>query len=326
LTSSNLTFLRCSGDFQKNTPAGRYIRFGVREHAMIGICNGIFAHGALRPYCATFLNFLGYAFGSLRVAALSRFGIIMIMTHDSIGLGEDGPTHQPVEMLFSLRAMPNLLTIRPADGNEVNGAYKIAMEFVHTPTVISLSRQAAPTIAGTNLLSVALGAYVIAEFGEVGKVHPTIILIGTGTELIIALNTAKLLHSQHPTYYIRVVSMPCTELFDMQPMEYQLTIFTPGSPVMSIEAGGIEGWKKYAHAPFGLSSFGLSAPATDLYKHFGFTPENLAVRAQEVIVFYGGGVEGSHPMAPSLLQYPRFPVPMDVHAVAVGVAGNGHHR
>lgn len=164
----NCDVMQCSGDFQKETPHGRYLRFGVREHAMAAICNGLFAHGQIRPFCATFLQFIGYALGAVRVSALSRFGVIYIMTHDSIGLGqykslntlrtklrvcffvnegEDGPTHQPVEMLESLRAIPNLITIRPCDGNEVLGAYTIAMEQTRTPTVISLSRQACPSMA-----------------------------------------------------------------------------------------------------------------------------------------------------------------------------------
>lgn len=150
LSPSNLTLLKCSGDFQKDTPGGRYIRFGVREHGMTAVCNGLFAHGGIRPYCATFLNFLGYAMGGLRISCLSRFGVVYVMTHDSIGLGEDGPTHQPIEMLECCRALPNLLTIRPADGNETVGAYIVAIERPHTPTVLSLTRQGVPTLEGSS--------------------------------------------------------------------------------------------------------------------------------------------------------------------------------
>lgn len=190
LSGSNLTVLKCSGDYQKDNPIGRYIRFGVREHGMAAICNGLFAHGGIRPFCATFLNFLGYAMGAVRVSSLSRFGVVYIMTHDSIGLGEDGPTHQPVEMLECCRATPNMLTIRPADGNEVVGAYIMALERASTPTVLSLTRQAVPTVENTSAANVALGAYVIGDFGPQSE-RPKLILIGTGSELHLAVNIAK---------------------------------------------------------------------------------------------------------------------------------------
>jgi len=300
LTGSNLTNIKCSGDFQSGTPAGRYIRFGVREHAMAAICNGMFAHGAMRPFCATFLNFIGYAMGSVRLSALSRFGVVYIATHDSIGLGEDGPTHQPVEILDNLRGLPNLLTIRPADGNETVGAYVVAIENPHTPTVISLSRQAAPTLAGSSAEKVALGAYVVASFGQ-ALALPSLVLVATGTEVALAESVAKALVEHNGELGVRVVSMPCTELFDKQPLSYQLEILPDGAPVMSIEAGGVHGWKKYAHAPFGMVAFGASAPGNDAFAHFGFTVPNLADKAREVIAFYKekGG-------APSLLVYPRF--------------------
>lgn len=320
LTPSNLTFLKCTGDFQSATPAGRYVRFGVREHGMAAICNGLFAHGGIRPYCATFLNFIGYAMGAVRVSALSRFGIIFVMTHDSIGLGEDGPTHQPVEMLECLRATPNLLTIRPADGNETTGAYMVAMEHAHTPTVLSLSRQAAPTLEGSSPEKVALGGYVVKEFqhNAAGLPYPTITLIATGTEVNLAIQTAKILFdaevAHSDAFWVRIVSMPCTELFDAQSVEYQKTVLMPGSPVMSIEAAGVNGWKKYAHAPFGLdNTFGLSAPADSIYKHFGFAPSSLAERAKEVIAFYSVGGDKKHPIAPSILDYPRFPTIKALH-------------
>ena len=179
LTGSNLTALKSSGDFQHNTPAGRYVRFGVREHAMSAICNGLFSHGGFRPFGATFLNFIGYALGAVRVSALSRFGILYVMTHDSIGLGEDGPTHQPVEMLETLRCIPNLLTIRPADGNEVVGAYIAAIENSHTPTVISLSRQAVPTLNGTSAEKVSFGAYLLNDYGSNANGTISLIIVST---------------------------------------------------------------------------------------------------------------------------------------------------
>lgn len=202
LTPSNLTNLKCSGDFQRSQYSGRYIRFGVREHGMAAICNGIFAYGFYRPFCATFLNFMGYALGSVRLSAISEFGVIYIMTHDSIGLGEDGPTHQPVEMLSCLRAIPNLLTLRPADGRETNGVYTAAMKHVHTPSVLSLSRQAAPAIPGTDALKTQLGAYVIAEFGAAQNPASKLILASSGTEVLLAFKVAEIL-SKDLDVYIR---------------------------------------------------------------------------------------------------------------------------
>lgn len=288
---------------------------------MAAICNGILAHGALRPFCATFLNFIGYALGAVRVSALSNLGVIYIMTHDSIGLGEDGPTHQPIEMLESLRSIPNLLTLRPADRNETKGAYMVAMQHIKTPSVLSFSRQAVPYIAGTSYDKVALGGYVTHDLRNDNDAlpHPTLILIGTGTELTLAVQVAQALHAKSvasgASAWFRVVSMPCCELFDQQTMDYQLSVLLPGAPVMSIEAGGITGWRKYAHAPFGIDmQFGFSAPAEDLYKHFGFGVPNLIERAEQVISFYQPVNHGSdsttttHPVAPSLLNIPRFPV------------------
>lgn len=315
LTPSNLTFLKCTGDFQRATPGGRYIRFGVREHGMAAICNGLFAHGGLRPYCATFLNFIGYAMGAVRVSALSRFGILYVMTHDSIGLGEDGPTHQPIEMLQSLRAMPNLLVFRPADGNETAGAYQVALEHAHTPSVLSLSRQGVPTLAGTSAAMVRQGGYVVHDFpGTTNTTRPDLILIGTGTELSLAVKVAETFIAQHPgAFYLRVVSMVSCELFDAQPVEYQLSVLTPGAAVMSIEAGGVTGWQKYAHAPCGIDGvFGLSAPADKLYQHFGLTVPTLVQRCSDVLAFYTDATTGKvH--APSLLQRPHFAAPAPLH-------------
>lgn len=305
LTPSNLTNLKCSGDFQGDTPAGRYIRYGVREHGMAAISNGIFAHGMLRPYCATFLNFIGYAMGAVRVSALSEFGIIYIMTHDSIGLGEDGPTHQPVELLTALRAMPNLYTIRPCDGNEVKGAYIVGMESRKTPTVISLSRQGAPTLEGSSADKVKLGGYVLQEIGSASSsAYPSLTIIGTGTEVELALRVAKAISTKSGCW-VRVVSMPCTELFDVQSVEYQKSVLANGSPVLSVEAGGVSGWRgKYAHAAWGMNDcFGSSAPGGALFKHFGFTEANLLERAEQVVAFY---MKDGKVAAPSLLDFPRF--------------------
>jgi transketolase len=328
--SADLTLMKCSGDFQKETPQGRYIRFGVREHAMAGICNGLMSHGGIRPYCATFLNFIGYALGAVRLSALSHFGIIYVMTHDSIGLGEDGPTHQPVETLETLRALPNLLTIRPCDGNETSGAYQVALEHTHSPTVISLSRQGVPTLEGTNKDSVASGAYLLKDFKShaENQPYPTLTLISSGTEVSLAMKVASQMidevsngngngnnsssSSASSSLWIRVISAPCLELFAQQSLEYQKSLLMPGSPVMSIEASVVtSSWKKYAHAVYGIPDcFGMSAPADQIYKYFGFDIPNLIKCSKDVISFYStSGVVGKIPYAPSLLDCPVFQFP-----------------
>jgi transketolase len=287
LTPSNLTNLKCSSDFQKDTPLGRYIRFGVREHGMAAICNGIFAHGGIRPYCASFLNFIGYAMGSVRLSALSQFGVLYIMTHDSIGLGEDGPTHQPIEMLETLRCMPNLHLFRPCDGNEVVGSYICAMEAKETPSVLCFSRQGTPTLEGTSPIQVSYGAYVLNSFKKPDATIPGLVLVATGTEVALAVKVAEELFNNNKSDSISVVSMPCWELFEQQTQDYKQTVFPTGSPVMSIEASGTHGWSQYAHVAFGITNrFGLSAPGGKLYEEFGFTVPNLVNKAKQVLAFY----------------------------------------
>eukprot|EP00611_Tribonema_gayanum_P006304 TRINITY_DN15602_c0_g1_i1.p1 TRINITY_DN15602_c0_g1~~TRINITY_DN15602_c0_g1_i1.p1 ORF type:complete len:727 (-),score=300.30 TRINITY_DN15602_c0_g1_i1:176-2179(-) len=295
LTPSNLTALKETGDFQKDTPEGRYIRFGVREHGMAAISNGIFCYGGYRPFCATFLNFISYASGAVRLSALSRMGVLYIMTHDSIGLGEDGPTHQPIETLALCRATPNMHTWRPADGNEVSGAYYSAMESYNTPSVLALSRQNLPVLEGSSMEKVKKGGYVLKEYGEGDDLD--IIIASTGSEVCICVDTAKLLAEAGKK--VRIVSMPCLEIYDEQPEAYKLECFPEGVPVMSVEALGIEGWHKYAHAPFGLIRFGSSGKGPDVYKKFGITPDNLKVQAEKVIAFYPKG------QAPSLVKRPQ---------------------
>jgi transketolase len=280
LTPSNLTALKCSGDFQKGTPAGRYIRFGVREHGMAAICNGIAAHGGLVPYCATFLNFIGYALGAVRVAALSRFRILYIMTHDSIGLGEDGPTHQPVEMLESLRAMPNMFVFRPCDGNEVTGSYIEAMKLTNSPSVFALSRQGMPIQEGTSAASVAKGAYTMV--GCDGT--PDLIIAATGSEMQYAVQAKAAMGDKK----VALVSMPCWELFEAQPLEYQLSVFPEGVPVLSVEASGTKGWERFSHLAVGMDRYGASGPIKAVYPKFGFTVENIVEQAKVLLSFYDG--------------------------------------
>jgi transketolase len=279
LNPSTLSYLTCSKDFQKNSKEGRNIRFGVREHAMAAICNGMAAYGGFIPYGATFLNFIGYAMGAVRLSAVSHLQVLYIMTHDSIGLGEDGPTHQPINALMMIRTEPNILLIRPADGNEVSGAYAVAIESRHRPSVLCLSRQTLPNLKGTSIDGVYKGAYVISD-PEDGK--PQLILTGTGSELQLCTGAAAVLKDVK----VRVVSLPCWELFREQSLEYQKSVFPEGVPVLSVEAASKMGWREYAHSSVGMSTFGASAPVKDVFNHFGFTVDNVAKQAKAVLEFY----------------------------------------
>lgn len=282
LNPSTLSYLDCSKDFQKNSHEGRNIRFGVREHGMAAVCNGLAAYGGFVPYCATFMNFIGYAMGAVRLSAISEFGVIYVMTHDSIGLGEDGPTHQPINSLMMLRAMPNIFVLRPADGNETSGAYAVAIEHRHTPSVLALSRQGLPNLKGTSIEGVAKGAYVIQEPEDGSK--PQIILVGSGSEVHLATRAAE----QAKDLKIRVVSMPSWELFRGQPLDYQLSVFPDGIPVLAVEAGSVVGWREYSHAVIGMSTFGASGPYKEVYSKFGITTENIIKQSHAVIEFYKG--------------------------------------
>ena len=308
LTPSNLTKFRGALDFQAGTPEGRYVRFGVREHAMAAICNGMHAYSkGLIPFCATFLNFFGYAAGAVRVSALSEHGVLYIATHDSIGLGEDGPTHQPVEALTHFRAMPNVLTMRPADANEVSGAYMCAIENRGSPSVIALSRQGCPNLAGSSPEAVRLGAYVVhkSKCGDDGKATPKLILAGTGSEVGLCISACEKLDLA-----VHVVSFPCWELFEKQSKEYQHSIFPAGIPVLGVEALSVDGWSKFAHAMVGMVTFGASAPGKDLANRFGFTVDNVVERAKGLLEFYAGGKA-----VPHLLNIgPPNPIPKHVPA------------
>lgn len=201
------------------------------------------------------------------------------MTHDSIGLGEDGPTHQPIETLLLTRSTPNMLTFRPADGNEVSGAYMCALKDTSKPSIFSLSRQPVPNLEGSSIENVAKGGYVLQD-----KPGYKVILVGTGTETSIAVDAARLLESKGIP--ARVVSMPCTELYDAQSDEYKQSVLTPGVPVVSVEALGVYGWERYAHAHVGMKGFGASAPIGALYKHFNITPEAVADKAQASLTHF----------------------------------------
>lgn len=283
LTPSNLTALSCSKDFQKDTPEGRYLRFGVREHGMAAICNGLFAYGGMRPFCATFLNFAGYALGSIRVSALSKFGVIYVMTHDSIGLGEDGPTHQPVEMIESLRSMPNINVFRPADSNEMSMSYKVALECHETPSVICCSRGGLPALEFSSVEKAMMGAYTV--LGEEIELSATdLILVGSGSEVGKCVEAvAKLAESGIKT---RVVSMPCQELFLAQSVEYQKSVLPGNIPTLSVEASAEHGWHRFSHAQIGMTRFGMSAPGGQLFEKFGFSTENITSKGKDLVEFY----------------------------------------
>ncbi len=277
LTPSNKTNFKGCVDFQAATPAGRYMRFGVREHGMASICNGMAAHGGLLPYCATFLNFVGYALGAIRVTALSHFRVLYVMTHDSIGLGEDGPTHQPVEMLTSLRSMPNMLVLRPADGNETSGAYAAALENPTRPTTISLSRQKLVHLPNTSVEGVLKGAYVIHEPANAAVAT----LVASGSEVQLCMQAAAAMGN------VRVVSMPCWRLFEEQDAGYRQSVLGGGLPVVSVEAAATTGWERYSHAQIGMKTFGHSAPGAACFEHFGFTVANITAKVEAAVKFFG---------------------------------------
>jgi transketolase len=279
LTPSNLTDWSGAVDFQKSTPEGRYLRFGVREHGMCAIVNGLAAYGGFIPFGATFLNFVGYALGAIRVSALSHFRTIYVMTHDSIGLGEDGPTHQPVETLVSLRGMPNHFVFRPCDGNETSGSYLAAFSEKFSPSTICLSRQGLPILAGTSLEKVQFGGYILSE---AASGTPELTFVATGSEVSLCVEAAKLLDGTN----VRIVSMPCWELFEAQSDDYKKSVLATGCPVISVEAGSVTGWSRYSHYQIGMTTFGVSAPGKEAFRHFGFTADQVETVAKKVLTFY----------------------------------------
>ncbi|MEX2202335.1 MAG: transketolase C-terminal domain-containing protein, partial [Dongiaceae bacterium] len=273
LTGSNNTKTKPMKPVTADDFAGRYIYYGVREHGMAAAMNGIALHRGFAPYGGTFLVFTDYCRPSLRLSALMGLRVVYVMTHDSIGLGEDGPTHQPVEHLAALRAIPNLHVFRPADTIETAECWQLALESAGTPSVIALSRQGVPTLRTTHSddnLS-ARGGYVLLDAS--GARQATILATGTEVEIAVAAR-AKLEADGIPT---AVVSMPCWSLFDAQPQAYRDSVL--GGPVrVSIEAAGIFGWERYVGpkgTSVGMTGFGASAPAPDLYRHFGITADAL---------------------------------------------------
>ncbi|KAF9028108.1 Transketolase [Podila verticillata] len=284
LTGSNLTRWKNAVDFQPESTgigsyAGRYIRYGVREHGMSAVMNGLDAYGGIIPAGATFLNFISYASGAVRLAALSGHRILFIMTHDSIGLGEDGPTHQPIETMAMIRATPNLVDLRPADGNETSGAYLFAISAKHRPSVLSLTRQDLPQLEGSSIEKTLKGGYVLQEVEGAN-----VTLIGTGSEVSLCVDAAKILHDRG--IKARIVSMPSTTLFDEQDHDYRASVLIDGIPAVSVEAMSTFGWDRYAHESIGIDTFGASGPYKDVYKHFGLVPDVVAGKVQKVVAFY----------------------------------------
>jgi transketolase len=280
LTHSNLTRARTHQAVRADAFDGSYIHYGIREHAMAAAMNGIALHGGFIPYGGTFLAFADYSRPAIRLAALMGIRVIHVMTHDSIGLGEDGPTHQPVEHLAALRAIPNLLVFRPGDAVETAEAWDCALRAPNSPSVLCLSRQALPTFSeGGAINRVALGAYVIIE----PEGDRDVTLVATGSEVSIALNAARLLADDNVR--AAVVSAPCFDLFRQQSRDYQARVLGR-VPRIGVEAA-IEGdwahWLGDGGAFVGMTGFGASAPAEVLYREFGITAEAVAAAARQCL-------------------------------------------
>ncbi len=279
-TKTKLTF-DGAGTFQADSPGGRNIHFGVREHAMGAILNGM-ALSKLRAYGSGFMIFSDYGRPAIRLAAISGVPVIYVFTHDSIGVGEDGPTHQPIEQIMSLRMIPNSILIRPADANEVAEAYRIAYSSQHQPVILSMTRQALPTLDRTKYApaaGLAKGGYVLADTKD-GK--PDVILIGTGSEVTLCVDAYEKLAAEGVK--ARVVSLPSWELFEKQPAEYRESVLPKAIAArVCVEMGTVFGWERYAGttgAIVGMNSFGESSPLKDLLKHFGFTVEAVIAAAK----------------------------------------------
>jgi transketolase len=288
LTGSNNTKTADLGIFTPANRKGRYLHYGVREHGMAAAMNGMALHGGIRPYGGTFMCFTDYARPAIRLSALMGVPVVYVMTHDSIGLGEDGPTHQPVEHLAALRAIPNLAVIRPADTVETAEAWEIALTSPKTPTILALSRQNLPTVRTTHTAKnlTAQGAYILAE----ATAKRQVILMATGSEVEIALAARATLEAEG--IGTRVVSVPSMELFAQQPEAYRKRVLPAGPVRIAIEAGVRQGWDalllgergREAKAAFiGMEGFGASAPDKVLYEKFGITAPAVVARARALL-------------------------------------------
>jgi transketolase len=290
LGNSNKTNLKFegAGNFSAGSYGGRNLHFGVREHAMGAALNGM-AASKLRVFGGTFFNFSDYLRPTIRLAALMEIPVIYVFTHDSIGLGEDGPTHQPIEQMPALRAVPNTTVLRPGDANEVAEAWKVAMQITHGPVLLVLSRQAVPTLDRTRYtpaVGVAKGAYVLAD-APGGK--PDLILMGSGSEVSLCVDAYEKLKMEG--LRARVVSMPSWEIFEKQDQAYKDSVLPPNVTArVSVEMGATLGWERYIGSKgqsVGMRTFGASAPWKDLQKHFGFTTETVLAAARKALASAG---------------------------------------
>jgi transketolase len=277
LAPSNNTKIDGSPAFQKVSYDGRNFHFGVREHAMGAALNGMNLFGGVIAYGGTFLIFSDYMKPAIRIAAISHIPSIFIFTHDSVGLGEDGPTHQPIEHLAALRAIPNLVTIRPADANEVREAWKIAVSRKDGPTALALTRQNVPTFEFEGGETVSKGAYVLKDFGT-----PEVILMASGSEVGLIMDAAKKLNEEGKG--VRVVSFPSWELFEKQDEAYKESVLPKSTTArLAVEAAASFGWERYAKSVIGIDHYGASAPAKIIFEKFGFTVENVVAKAKELL-------------------------------------------
>ena len=286
LTGNTGTMLKNVGVFSAATPEGRLIHFGVREHGMGAVMNGMAAHGGALPVGGTFFVFSDYMRGAVRVAAVSGLNVIYSWTHDSLGVGEDGPTHQPIEQLASLRAMPGLRLIRPADGNETAAAWRVAVTAAG-PTALVLSRQDLPVLVGSAELAkrgVARGAYVLSTTADADEL-PDVVLVGTGSEVQHCVAAATALKAEG--YTAQVVSMPSWDLFDEQDEDYLDEVFPDGVPVVACEAGSSLGWERWADLSITVDTWGASGAASKLMEEYGFTAD--AVTEAALLLIEGVG-------------------------------------
>lgn len=275
LTGNTGTVISDHGVFSPADPSGRQIYFGVREHAMGAIANGMALHGGSIPVVGTFLVFADYMRAAVRLAAISQAHTIFVWSHDSVGVGEDGPTHQPVEQVASLRAVPGLRVIRPADANETAEAWRVAVSS-GGPTALILTRQNVPVLQGTSAAGVGAGAYVIAEADDA-----VVTLVGTGSEVSVCLDAAARLAAGG--FAARVVSMPCWELFEEMPGDYRAAVIPDAVPSLAVEAGSSMGWRRWVDDVVSIDRFGSSAPGDVVMFEYGINPDNVAARAQDLI-------------------------------------------
>ena len=277
LTGNTGTTIKGHGVQSSECPEGRQIYFGVREHAMGAICNGLALHGGFVPVNGTFLVFSDYMRGAVRLAALTQAKNIFVWSHDSVGVGEDGPTHQPIEHVASLRTMPGLRVLRPADANETAAAWQLAIQGPG-PSALILTRQNVPVLAGTDdYAKVARGAYVLSDAHQ----RPDIILMGTGSEVSLIVEASETLRSEGLA--VRVVSMPSMDLFAAQDAAYREEVLPPGVPAVSIEAGSTMGWHRWADLPLGIDRFGASAPGDEVMARLGMTAKAVVTAAHQLV-------------------------------------------